>query len=307
MKEQRVTTIGIDLAKTGFHVVGMAGQGRVVRRKRLSRDALMPFIAQLPPARIGVEACGSAHYWARRFQEHGQEVKLRSPQVVTPYVESNKHDSVDAAALCEAVPRPTLRFVPIKTREQQDWHALHRVRERVVTARTALVNEMRSLLAEYGIVRAKGITRFRRQGVECLEQQADKLSVMGHDLFQQLYEEFTAIEQRPSVRPRLGAFASRPSRDSAPWPRRPLWPRSATSPTFRTAASSRLGSAWSRGNTRPVGDRTYGGLVKAVTSICVSCWSTGHGRPYAPCPARAIAPASGPSVSRNAVDTIGPP
>src|SRR3712207_1045608 len=137
MKNQRVSAMGIDLAKTVFHVVGMDARGRVVLRKRLSREALMLFIAQLPPTLIGMEACGGAHYWARRFREHGHEVKLMSPQFVAPYVKSNKNDLVDAEAICEAVTRPTMRFVPIKTVEQQDWQAVHRVRERLVTARTA--------------------------------------------------------------------------------------------------------------------------------------------------------------------------
>jgi transposase len=172
MKKQP-TVLGIDLAKTVFHIVGMDRRGAIVLRKRLSRAVLMDVIAQLSPLLIGLEACGSAHYWARRFQTHGHEVKLISPQFVRPYVKSNKNDTIDAEAICEAVTRPTMRFVPIKTVEQQDWQAVHRVRERFVRARTALVNDIRSLLAEYGIALPKGITRFRAHVVGWCERHAE--------------------------------------------------------------------------------------------------------------------------------------
>jgi transposase len=194
--KKELSVIGMDLAKSVFQVVGMDHHGAVVLRKRLSREALMAFIAQLLPTLIGLEACGSAHYWARQFREHGHEVKLISPQFVRPDVKSNKNDLVDAEAICEALTRPTMRFVPIKTVEQQDWQAVHRVRERLVAARTALVNEIRSLLAEYGIVLPKGITRFRAHVVECCERHTDQLSPLGQELFQQLYEEFVALDGR---------------------------------------------------------------------------------------------------------------
>jgi transposase len=156
----------------------------------------MGFIAQLPPLLIGLEACGSAHYWARRFRAHGHEVKLIAPPFVRPYVKSNKNDTVEAEAICEAVTRPTMRFVPIKTVEQQDWQAVHRVRERLVTARTALVNEIRGLLAEYRIVLPKGITRFRAHVVESCERHTEQLSPLGQELFQGLSEEFVALDER---------------------------------------------------------------------------------------------------------------
>jgi transposase len=144
--------VGIDLAKQMYHVVGLDDTGNVMLRKRLPRGALMPFMAQMPPVGMGLEACGGAHDWARRFREHGYSVKLMAPQYVKPSVKSNKHDMADAEAIGEAVTRPTMRFVPIKELAQQDFHALHRVRERLVKARTALINEMRGLLSEYGIV-----------------------------------------------------------------------------------------------------------------------------------------------------------
>src|SRR5215831_12809091 len=113
-RKQNMHVLGIDIAKRVFHAVGMDDRGNIVYRKRLSRHDLIPFIAKLPPVLIGIEACGGAHYWARRFRAHGHEVKLMAPQFVKPYVKSNKNDSRDAEAIAEAVTRPTMRFVPIK-------------------------------------------------------------------------------------------------------------------------------------------------------------------------------------------------
>jgi len=139
---------GIDIAKRVFHAVGMDNTGKIVLRKRLARNALMPFIATLPPVLIGMEACGGAHDWARRFRAHHHDVKRMAPQFVKPSVKSNKNDMRDAEGIGEAVTRPTMRFVPIKELDQQDVQALHRVRERLIGARTALVNEVHGLLNE---------------------------------------------------------------------------------------------------------------------------------------------------------------
>src|SRR5215207_6973907 len=125
---QQLSTVAIDLAKKVFHLVGADATGKILWRKRLTRHTLMPFIAQLPPVLIGIEACGGAHYWARRFREHGHTAKLIAPQFVKPYVKSNKNDPGDAEAICEAVTRPTMRFVPIKEVAQQDLQFLHRAR-----------------------------------------------------------------------------------------------------------------------------------------------------------------------------------
>jgi transposase len=124
---QQMSVLGIDIAKQVFHVVGMDDRGHVVLRKRLARSTLLTFIANLPPLRIGMEACGSAHYWARQFREHGHDVRLIAPPCVKAYVKSPKNDARDAEAICEAVTRPTMRCVPIKRVEQQDLQALHRV------------------------------------------------------------------------------------------------------------------------------------------------------------------------------------
>jgi transposase len=193
---QTITVLGIDIAKLVFHVVGMDDSGHVALRKRLARSALLTFIATLPPLRIGMEACGSAHYWARCFREHGHDVRLIAPQFVKPYVKSPKSDARDAEAICEAVTRPTMRFVPIKRVEQQDLQALHRVRERLMKARTALVDEIRGLLSEYGIVLPQRVAKLRALIVEKLEEEQVKLTPLSTELFRQLYDEFLALEKR---------------------------------------------------------------------------------------------------------------
>jgi transposase len=137
--------VGIDLAKSIFHLVGMDARGKILLRKRMPRGDVLAFMAMLPPVTVGMEACGGAHYWARRVREHGHTVKLMAPQYVKPYVKTNKNDMRDAAAIAEAVTRPRMHFVPIKTVAPQDIQAFHRVRERLIGARTALSKEMRGL------------------------------------------------------------------------------------------------------------------------------------------------------------------
>jgi transposase len=146
----------------------MDAHGAIVVRKRLYRAQVMGFIAQLPPTCIGMETCGGAHYWARRFREHGHEVKLMAPQCVTPYRKATTNDLRDAEDIAEAMTRPTRRFVAVKSVDQHDLQALHRVRERLMKARTALINEARGLLQEYGIIVPQGAATFRQHVLEKL-------------------------------------------------------------------------------------------------------------------------------------------
>ena len=145
-------TVGIDLAKSVFQVHGVDGGGRTVLRRRLSRSRLLDFFAQLPPCRIGIEACASAHHWARELVRLGHDVRLIPPQYVKPYVKRNKTEAADAEAICEAVSRPHMRFVPVKTVDQQAVLALHRARSLLVRQRTQLANAIRGLLGEFGNV-----------------------------------------------------------------------------------------------------------------------------------------------------------
>jgi transposase len=193
---QTLTVLGIDIAKQVFPIVGMDDSGRVVLRKRLVRSAVLTFMANVPPGRIGMEACGSAHYWARQFREHGHDVRLIAPPFVKADVKSPKNDGRDAEAIWEAVTRPTMRFVPITRIEQQDLQALHRIRERLITARTALVNEIRGLLSEYGMGLPQSIAKFRAMIVEKLEDNQANLTALGTEVFQHLYEECLALEKR---------------------------------------------------------------------------------------------------------------
>ena len=165
----KITTIGIDLAKNVFPVHGADARGKAVLKKALKRAQMLPFFANLTPCLIGMEACGSAHHWARKLEGLGHTVKLMAPQFVKPYVKTNKNDAADAEAICEAVTRPTMRFVPIKNGQQQAVLALHRARQGFVKARTAQANQIRGLLAEYGIVIPKGISHIATHLPDILE------------------------------------------------------------------------------------------------------------------------------------------
>lgn len=152
-----ITTIGLDLAKNVFHVHGVDERGVAVLRKQLRRDQVATFFAKLQPCSIGVEACGGAHFWAAKLTAFGHRVRMMAPQFVKPYVKTNKNDSLDAEAICEAVARPNMRFVSIKSPEQQSVLTLHTARESFVHARTAQANQIRGLLMEFGLVVPQGI------------------------------------------------------------------------------------------------------------------------------------------------------
>lgn len=165
----KITTIGVDLAKEVFQIHGVDAHGKAVLRKQLRRSEMAKFFANLEPCLIGMEACGSAHHWARKLGEFGHTVKLMAPQFVKPYVKTNKNDMADAEAICEAVSRPNMRFVPIKNVEQQAILSVHRARQGFVKARTAQANQIRGLLSEFGIVMPQGIRSIAKRMPGILE------------------------------------------------------------------------------------------------------------------------------------------
>ena len=171
----QITTVGLDLAKNVFQVHGVNEHGKIVLRKQLRRDQVAPFFANLPACLIGMEACGSAHHWGRKLQSLGHTVRLMAPQFVKPYVKSNKNDAADAEAICEAVARPSMRFVPLKNIEQQSVLALHRARQGFVKARTAQANQIRGLMGEYGLIVPQGIGHIAKRVPDLIEDASNDL------------------------------------------------------------------------------------------------------------------------------------
>lgn len=193
---KKISTLGIDLAKNVFQLHGVDSLGKTVIRKSVRRSQLIEFIAKLPVCLIGMEACSGSSYWARKFNKMGHTAKLMSPQFVKPYVKSNKNDRNDAEAICEAVARPNMRFVSIKQIWQQDIQCLHRVRQRLIKNRTALVNEIRGLLNEYGIIIPMNIQNIAKHLPFILEDASNELTELSRDIFQKLYEEYKIINER---------------------------------------------------------------------------------------------------------------
>lgn len=166
----KVTTLGIDLAKNVFSIHGVDERGKEVLRKIVSRARLMPFLAQLPPCLIGLEACSGAHEWARKLQALGHTVRIMAPRFVVPYRRSGKNDGNDAEAICEAVQRPSMRFVPVKSAEQQAVLTVHRVRQGFVEERTATINRIRGLMSEFGVILPARAVEVRRGARAAAEQ-----------------------------------------------------------------------------------------------------------------------------------------
>ena len=191
-----ITTIGLDLAKNVFQVHGVNERGKAVLRKQLKRDQVAPFFANLPPCLIGIEACASAHHWARKLQALGHTVRLMAPQFVKPYVKSNKNDAADAEAICEAVSRPSMRFVPVKNVEQQSVLSLHRVRQGFVKARTAQANQIRGLLGEYGLVVPRGVAYIAQRVPALIEDAENELPGSFRLLIQRLLEHLKVLQQQ---------------------------------------------------------------------------------------------------------------
>ncbi|WP_194722099.1 IS110 family transposase [Noviherbaspirillum malthae] len=190
------TTIGIDLAKNVFAVHGVDERGKPVLRKTLRREQIVPFFARLQPCVVAMEACGTAHYWARKLESLGHSVRLMAPQFVKPYVKGNKHDAADAEAICEAASRPSMRFVPVKMPQAQATLALHRVRDGFIKARTAQANQLRGLLAEFGLVIPLGMVKLITQVKGIIADEANELPALMRALAQRLLSHLLELDRQ---------------------------------------------------------------------------------------------------------------
>jgi transposase len=192
--EMRV--IGIDLGKSVFHLVGMDQHGKIVARRRLSRSQMMVYTAKIPRCLIGMEACCGAHFLGAALAAQGHDVRLIPAQFAKPFLKSNKNDYLDAEAIAEAVQRPSMRFVPIKTDDQLDLQALHRVRDRLVSRRTSVINQLRAFLLERGITFRQGRAYLQKQVPELLEDAEQKMSPRIRQLVDRLWQEWKALEEQ---------------------------------------------------------------------------------------------------------------
>jgi transposase len=187
-----ITTVGVDLAKTIFTIHGVDAHGKTVLRRTVRRERLMEVIAGLPPCLIGMEACGGAHDWARRFEQHGHRVGIMMARFVAPYRKSSKNDDNDAEAICEAVARPNMRFVPVKSAEQQAVLSLHRIRQGFIEERTATLNRIRGVLAEFGVVLPQRAEQVRRAATVM----AEALPLLARDAIADLRAHVTYLDER---------------------------------------------------------------------------------------------------------------
>lgn len=191
-----VNVIGLDTAKHVFQVHGADKTGRAVLKKRLKRSQVSDFFSSIPQCIVGLEATRGAHYWARVIGAFGHQVRLIAPQFVKPFLRSQKNDPGDAAAICEAVSRPEMRFVSQKSIEQQDLQALHRIRSRLIGCRTQLGNQIRGLLAEYGIILPLHLSQVRRNLPALFSEEHPLLTSFTRELLADLYQELCALDQR---------------------------------------------------------------------------------------------------------------
>jgi transposase len=189
-----IASVGIDLGKTTFHLVALEARGKVLVRKKFSRPQLLAYTANLPHSLIGMEACAGAHFIGKALRDQGHDVRLIPAQFVKPFRKSNKSDFIDAEAIAEAVTRQNMRFVPIKTDDQLDLQALHRVRDRLVQRRTALVNQMRGFMLERGIAVSKGRASFRREVPAILEDADQNLTPRLRNLLNDLWQEWKQLQ-----------------------------------------------------------------------------------------------------------------
>jgi len=271
----QITTIGLDIAKNVFQVHGIDTTEKVVVRKQLRRGQVLAFFKALAPCLVGMEACATAHYWARELTKLGHQVRLMPAKDVKAYVKRNKNDAADAAAICEAVRRPTMRFVQVKSVEQQGRLMLHRTRDLLMRQRTQVINALRAHLAELGIVSAQG-----REGIKELlkiiaSEQDARLPVDAHTSLVVLATELQAmqtmigsVEKRIMAQHRSSEASQR--LESIPGIGGP--PRSRIRRFFDRVATSRPGSGSYRAKIRPAASRSSGRSRNRAIAICDAFW-----------------------------------
>ena len=277
MKITKITTIGIDLAKVVFQIHGVTEHGKVAVRKQLKRAEMLSYFANLEPCLIGMEACGSAHHWARKLESYGHTVKLMAPQFVKPYVKTNKNDMADAEAICEAVGRPNMRFVAKKTVEQQAILSVHRARQGFVKARTAQGNQIRGLLSEFGIVIPQGIGSIAKHIPEILEDGENGLPGTMRNLIERLTENLREMDGRPKNSKHKYKDGIARMRRAASWQKYRGWGRSqqvrlwrpwAMRANSRMVVSWRHGWGWYPNKTPAAANRTCRASASAATPTC---------------------------------------
>jgi len=203
-----VSAIGIDLAKNSFSLHGTDEHGKVFLKKTVTRSKLLLTLANVPPCLVGMEACSGAHYWAREIRKLGHEVRIMAPKFIIPYRKGGKNDNNDAAAICEAVTRPDMRFVPVKSAEQQAVLSLHRIRQGLITQRTALINQLRGLLSEFGLVIPKGRYQTHDHIPAILEDADNGLPFLARELIDEVWQRYrTTCEEVLKADRRLSALA----------------------------------------------------------------------------------------------------
>src|ERR1700751_2587022 len=282
---QAVTTIGLDIAKSVFQVHGVDADGNVVVRRQLRRGRVLAFFQKLPPCLVGIEACASSHHWSRELQALGHAVRLMPPAYVKPYVKRQKNDSTDAEAICEAVTRPSMRFVPTKTVEQQSCLMLHRARHLFIRQQTAVINSIRAYLAELGIVAPVG-----RRGVEqllaivadttdrrlpevarvCLaalgsQLRALKAQILEFDRCIIAWHRSNATSKRLDEIPGVGPALATALVASVADPK-----------AFRSGRNSRPGSGWCRSSTRAAARTGSAVSANKAIAICAACSRLAH-------------------------------
>ena len=280
----KITTVGVDLAKNVFQVHVVDERGKAVLKKQLKRHQMLGFFSNMPLCLIGMEACGGAHFWGRRLQAQGHTVRLMAPQFVKPYVKGNKHDAADAEAICEAVSRPSMQFVPIKNIEQQAVLSLHRARQGFVGERTALANRIRGLLAEYGLIVPQGVHHIARRVPEILEDASNELTDLVRALLARLLDHLKELDQQvkelevqitdwhrdnelscklaASLRPCLASVRLPPAR----W-----WPLWGMRRTSTMVGSWPPGSVWCRSRNPPAARQCCWGSASGAMYTCARC------------------------------------